>query len=341
MNNLSHIIAMQCEHSGRSSAHANLLDVFVGIGLAANVHCNHGGSNGSNYERGGSEWEKLAQFVFGADWYRNKGNGDLKNGNVGNGSNGDNAANEYGNGSNKELRTNKRSDECGWNAPFLDVVPYYPMAKKSKGRGIKDIHSGISSGLGENHKEDIDGSDEAIIIADEDKLWGNMLTSELKRQKQEDIDDMQKQIESSNGTKHKNNNNEKNNDGEQPLSKKVRLNPPEKNSKKEETNISTSAVTTHEKVDSKTYFPSFCPPLPPKHTYAGDTVDVIREGQNLPSQRFPEKDIHLSNTNYSIRQHLVKFSASSIKNKEESFKYKEAKVPFGAKRNAQQHRAAP
>merc|ERR1719444_765738 len=70
MNNLSHIIAMQCEHSGRSSAHANLLDVFVGIGLAANVHCNHGGSNGSNYERGGSEWEKLAQFVFGADWYR-------------------------------------------------------------------------------------------------------------------------------------------------------------------------------------------------------------------------------------------------------------------------------
>ena len=66
-------------------------------------------------------------------------------------------------------------------------------------------------------------------------------------------------------------------------------------------------------------------------------MDVIREGQNLPSQRLPVKDIHLSNTNYSIRQHLVKFSASSIKNKEELFKYKEAKVPFGAKRNAQQH----
>uniref|UniRef100_A0A7S1V7E7 Bromodomain associated domain-containing protein n=1 Tax=Grammatophora oceanica TaxID=210454 RepID=A0A7S1V7E7_9STRA len=118
------------EASGRSSQHCNLLDAVKAIetatpsGLMSQLHLlqDDGTPNGDSGSQPhpstlnlGNKWQDLAVFLWGPEWNRQstRGPGSAAGGKVG------------------PSATNQAPGSQGWEAPYLDEIPPYPIAVKT------------------------------------------------------------------------------------------------------------------------------------------------------------------------------------------------------------------
>lgn len=134
LNRVGRTLSHLTEASGRTSAHVNLLDALQACELVAspaiermyvrNVETDDqlfapGASSTTTSQLMSSDWKGLASFLFGANWLDEKeGESKPKESKGLGGKQGPSAAEEKEGGEKK----------VGWDAPYLDEVPAYPLA---------------------------------------------------------------------------------------------------------------------------------------------------------------------------------------------------------------------
>ncbi len=275
-------------------------------------------SNNNSKQKGGTSshfynhWEGLAEFLFGKDWESidvTNLEGQLSN-SSGNDTSSSSSKNAFATvptligakgskrvgkkminpeSTNNDDDQNKTSLIAGWNAPFPEEVPNYPIRKQTKTfdsfvTAKQACHdSGIGrpfNGSGFNDKEkanNTDGHDQDLIGALDGitSFWGSTGDTMKKQSKSSmsestqdgkdnslnmDIDDdSTKQSAATNSNKRKRT--DESNDDDQ-NSKRSKLSTSGLNNVNEEVDTTSNANAT-----LPPYVPKFLPPFPPPHTY--------------------------------------------------------------------------
>jgi hypothetical protein len=193
---LSHLV----ECSGRSSAHANILDAFracevVSAPVVQRLHLRDGSeqlfgaatpstTNASFVNHNTADWKGLAAFLFGPKWLEEKEEEEEKlSDQPGGGKRGPSATAD--NAADNQVKT-------GWNAPYLDEIPPFPQASDNCANPhTLPAHVGLSLHREEPEPDEEDAEEELEKIPDDvfaATSWGDMMGGKRKSD-QMDIDD--------------------------------------------------------------------------------------------------------------------------------------------------------
>ena len=185
---MSHLV----ESSGRSSAHVNILDAFracemVSAPVAQRLHLRDGSeeqlfgtatttnaaaATSAQQQHNTADWKGLAAFLFGPKWLEETEEDDEEK--VSNGPGGGKRGPSATTG---EISADTKV--TGWNAPYLDEIPPYPLASDQ----CANPHSlpaqiGLSLHREEAEQEDKAETEEELEMIPDDifatKSWGDM-----------------------------------------------------------------------------------------------------------------------------------------------------------------------
>lgn len=290
LQRVGNVVSKMVESSGRTSAHANVLDAVRAIPVVtspAAVHQLHIMNNDGDEQNAaatvapspdGVAWKDLAVFLFGKDWMQQKKQTTVQP--------------EAGGKVGPSAVSRKNKEEQGWHAPYLDELPSYPQAS----RACANPHSLDSKeaeslyGVMPSPTHDAQATlleempDEAFTTE-----WGSVKASSKKKADKDHED--------------------------APPAKRARLQDGKaagvEESKKDD-KPSEEQKKPHAKTDSRpAYVPSFLPPFPtagPGRAVAvGDNVPVL-SSTAVAAAPATNKTPASSSTSTDVRSSLVKMS---------------------------------
>ena len=194
---LSHLV----ESSGRSSAHANILDALTACQLVASPAAQQMhlpdpsnedifGSSTTQMTLNTADWQGLAAFLFGPDWLEEKEEEDEPIANGIGGKRGPSATANAAEGSGDSQSGSKQ----GWIAPYLDEVPVFPQASDSCANPHPlPPHQGLSLHRQEEETDETKEADEQELKQIPDPIfftsWGAVKKGPGKRRATEITED--------------------------------------------------------------------------------------------------------------------------------------------------------
>jgi len=161
LEKVGNTISYNVEMSNRPSSHVNILDALEAIELVFQQK-NYIMKDSSSF----TTWESLAEFAFGSQWYKE---GKMR----------EKQEREDGK-SLTDTETPKitpEEEQQRWYAPYLDVVPYYPIVQKRGGRipislVAEEISTDNQEKLDEKAKEAESKIHAALQAIPDDYYWG-------------------------------------------------------------------------------------------------------------------------------------------------------------------------
>ena len=156
-NTISHNVEM----SNRPSSHVNILDALEAIELVFQEK-NYIMKDSSSF----TTWESLAEFAFGSQWYKE---GKMRE------------KQEHDDGipltDTETPEITPKDEHQRWYAPYLDVVPYYPIVQKRGGRipislVAEEIGTDNQEKLDEKAKEAESKIHASLQAIPDDYYWG-------------------------------------------------------------------------------------------------------------------------------------------------------------------------
>jgi len=276
LERLGGYIAESAECAGRSSSHCNVLDGLQAVecmsGNIISTETSFGnkssnsyamGANGNNYDNQ-TAWEALAAFGYGPSWRQKHDAVTAPNSTTNNNNDDENAH--------------------GWNAPYLDVIPNYPLRRDGdwKSTHYKALEEeACATSHDKNDKKDKDETSQRaekrlnnVLNSMPDVFWGSEIPMK------EDQDKKEKEEVST------------------PPTKRVKLSIPNE--------IKHPSTSTAER---PAYLPSFLPSFPPFYTYQHPSSQAKHPTQQQRYLQTGSSNTIDSSTN--VRRSLVQLYQSS------------------------------
>jgi hypothetical protein len=174
LERIGKILAVSVEASGRSSAHCHALDCIRAVeacteAAVQRIHVNsrpHSGDDVAHTNTAKSpteqlSWKGLAEFCFGPDWHLSD---QQRQGSRGQGG----AGGKVG----PSATGNDTSTNRGWNAPFPDEIPDFPLASATTANP-HTLSSSVSKGF---HRPDLSDNDGSPMIRPKDDIPDSVFT---------------------------------------------------------------------------------------------------------------------------------------------------------------------